>query len=75
MVGYLGAPKVSVPGVERLLGEGKEQRQPFRIPGAKKLIEDERSFISTPCISSSTTEPAEFQGPQRGCDMISDLRT
>ena len=66
---------MSVPGVERNLGEGKEQRQPFRIPGEKELVEDERSFIPAPCISSSTVQPAEFQGPQSGCNMISDLQT
>lgn len=49
---YLGTLKVSVPYVERSLGDGKGQRQPFRIPG-EKLVEEKRPFIPTSCICSN----------------------
>lgn len=41
--------------LERSLGEGKEQRQPFRIPG------EEQPFMHQASIQAPT-EPAEFQG-------------
>lgn len=73
VVCYLGAPKVSVPWVERSLGDGKEWRQHFRIPGEKQ-VEEEGLFTVASCMCSSTAEPAEFQGYQSGYKMISGLQ-
>lgn len=68
LVDCLGALKVSVPRVERSLGEAKEQKQPFRIPGEKG-----QSFMHRTSIQASI-EPAQLQEYKNGYDTISDLQ-
>lgn len=53
--------------LERNLGEGKKQRQPFGIPGEK-----EQPFMHQASIQTPT---ADFQGEKKGCKKLIMMST